>query len=76
MERAKQVTMGELNASIGVRELPPLLHSVSTFNRINSYRLNSPFSKSIEIYIIIIQQENKKPSKLLMPFYKSIKLIG
>uniref|UniRef100_A0A674P3P3 TLE family member 2, transcriptional corepressor a n=1 Tax=Takifugu rubripes TaxID=31033 RepID=A0A674P3P3_TAKRU len=27
MERAKQVTMGELNASIGVRELPPLLHS-------------------------------------------------
>lgn len=31
MERAKQVTMGELNASIGVRELPPLLHSVCTF---------------------------------------------
>lgn len=30
MERAKQVTMGELNASIGVRELPPLLHSVCT----------------------------------------------
>uniref|UniRef100_A0A672IQK4 Transducin-like enhancer protein 1 n=1 Tax=Salarias fasciatus TaxID=181472 RepID=A0A672IQK4_SALFA len=29
MERAKQVTMGELNASIGVRGLPPLPHSVS-----------------------------------------------
>uniref|UniRef100_A0A7N6BT28 Groucho/TLE N-terminal Q-rich domain-containing protein n=1 Tax=Anabas testudineus TaxID=64144 RepID=A0A7N6BT28_ANATE len=27
MERAKQVTMGELNASIGVRGLPPLPHS-------------------------------------------------
>lgn len=32
MERAKQVTMGELNASIGVRELPPLLHSVCTLS--------------------------------------------
>lgn len=30
MERAKQVTMGELNASIGVRGLPPLPHSVCT----------------------------------------------
>uniref|UniRef100_A0A8C5AN47 TLE family member 2, transcriptional corepressor a n=1 Tax=Gadus morhua TaxID=8049 RepID=A0A8C5AN47_GADMO len=29
MERAKQVTMGELNASIGVRGLPPLAHTVS-----------------------------------------------
>uniref|UniRef100_A0A8K9UTU2 TLE family member 2, transcriptional corepressor a n=1 Tax=Oncorhynchus mykiss TaxID=8022 RepID=A0A8K9UTU2_ONCMY len=28
MERAKQVTMGELNASIGVRGLPPLPHTV------------------------------------------------
>uniref|UniRef100_A0A671VI29 Transducin-like enhancer protein 1 n=1 Tax=Sparus aurata TaxID=8175 RepID=A0A671VI29_SPAAU len=28
MERAKQVTMGELNASIGVRGLPPLPHSL------------------------------------------------
>uniref|UniRef100_A0A8C7H8V7 TLE family member 2, transcriptional corepressor a n=1 Tax=Oncorhynchus kisutch TaxID=8019 RepID=A0A8C7H8V7_ONCKI len=28
MERAKQVTMGELNASIGVRRLPPLPHTV------------------------------------------------
>uniref|UniRef100_A0A674BU34 Transducin-like enhancer protein 1 n=1 Tax=Salmo trutta TaxID=8032 RepID=A0A674BU34_SALTR len=27
MERAKQVTMGELNASIGVRGLPPLPHT-------------------------------------------------
>uniref|UniRef100_A0A8C7H9J8 TLE family member 2, transcriptional corepressor a n=1 Tax=Oncorhynchus kisutch TaxID=8019 RepID=A0A8C7H9J8_ONCKI len=27
MERAKQVTMGELNASIGVRRLPPLPHT-------------------------------------------------
>ncbi|PWA20857.1 hypothetical protein CCH79_00007198 [Gambusia affinis] len=31
MERAKQVTMGELNASIGVRGLPPLPQSVSSF---------------------------------------------
>lgn len=30
MERAKQVTMGELNASIGVRGLPPLPNSVCT----------------------------------------------
>lgn len=30
MERAKQVTMGELNASIGVRGLPPLPHTVCT----------------------------------------------
>uniref|UniRef100_A0A4W5REN3 TLE family member 2, transcriptional corepressor a n=1 Tax=Hucho hucho TaxID=62062 RepID=A0A4W5REN3_9TELE len=28
MERAKQVTMGELNASIGVRGLPPLPHTL------------------------------------------------
>uniref|UniRef100_A0A671VJA0 Transducin-like enhancer protein 1 n=1 Tax=Sparus aurata TaxID=8175 RepID=A0A671VJA0_SPAAU len=32
MERAKQVTMGELNASIGVRGLPPLPHSVCTLS--------------------------------------------
>uniref|UniRef100_A0A8C2ZR74 TLE family member 2, transcriptional corepressor a n=1 Tax=Cyclopterus lumpus TaxID=8103 RepID=A0A8C2ZR74_CYCLU len=32
MERAKQVTMGELNASIGVRGLPPLPHSVCTIS--------------------------------------------
>ncbi len=31
MERAKQVTMGELNASIGVRGLPPLPPTVCTF---------------------------------------------
>lgn len=30
MERAKQVTMGELNASIGVRGLPPLPPTVCT----------------------------------------------
>lgn len=32
MERAKQVTMGELNASIGVRGLPPLPHTVCTLS--------------------------------------------
>lgn len=32
MERAKQVTMGELNASIGVRGLPPLPHSGCTLS--------------------------------------------
>lgn len=49
MERAKQVTMGELNASIGVRELPPLLHSVCTL----SLQFILPqffFSQSMEIY--------------------------
>uniref|UniRef100_A0A8C2J1C6 TLE family member 2, transcriptional corepressor a n=1 Tax=Cyprinus carpio TaxID=7962 RepID=A0A8C2J1C6_CYPCA len=42
MERAKQVTMGELNASIGVRGLPPLLNCVVFF-----FSLSPPFLSSI-----------------------------
>uniref|UniRef100_A0A672IQJ2 Transducin-like enhancer protein 1 n=1 Tax=Salarias fasciatus TaxID=181472 RepID=A0A672IQJ2_SALFA len=44
MERAKQVTMGELNASIGVRGLPPLPHSVCTlYSHIFIFLLFSSF---------------------------------
>lgn len=48
MERAKQVTMGELNASIGVRGLPPLPNSVCTYSQILIYL----------IFYLFYQQKN------------------
>uniref|UniRef100_A0A9J8CHQ6 TLE family member 2, transcriptional corepressor a n=1 Tax=Cyprinus carpio carpio TaxID=630221 RepID=A0A9J8CHQ6_CYPCA len=54
MERAKQVTMGELNASIGVRGLPPLPPTVCT-SIFSSFLFNIFFLSSLCYFLFWIK---------------------